>query len=90
MSSTYKLQKTNRLHVMTGLQVTTSLERLKTSLEAIHTRHEVTRKSRLSGGGGGGGQSLGREQESERVGEISNMFDISPTLPDRPGTYNRP
>ena len=66
MNNTYKLQKTNRLHVMTGLQVTTSLERLKTSLEAIQTRHEVTRKSRLSGGGGGGGAE---PRSGTRVGE---------------------
>ena len=50
------------------------------------TRQEVTRTSRLLGGG----QRLGPEQESGRVGEISNMFDILLTLPDRPGNNNRP
>ena len=86
MSSTYKLQKTSRLYVRTGLQVIrTSLEWLQTSLEVIQTRREVTRTSLLPGG-----QSLGREQESGRLGEISNLFDFLPTLPERPRNYNRP
>ena len=55
----------------------------RTNLEVI--RREVTRTSLLQGG-----RSLGREQESRRVGEMSNMFDFLPTQPDKPVKYNRP
>ena len=58
---------------------------IRTSLDVIQTSREVTRTRLLPGG-----RSLGREKESGRVGEISNMFDFLPTLPDRPGNYNRP
>ena len=70
-----KLQKTRLFHVRT------SLERLQKSLEVIRQDMKCLDKPITRG------QSLGREQELERVREISNMFDILPTLPDRPGNY---
>ena len=36
------------------------------------------------------GWGQGREQESRRVGKISNMLDILLTLQDKPGNNNRP
>ena len=57
----------------------------KNKTRELRTRLEVTKTSRFSVG-----QSHGREQESGRVREISNMFDILLTLHDKLGTTTDP
>ena len=59
------------------------LEVIKTRLEVIRTRQDVNRTSPFLGG-----QSHGRDQELDRVSEISNLFDILPTQHGKLGNYN--
>ena len=47
------------------------------------TKLEVTRTSQFPGG-----RSHSWDQQSGRVGEILNMFDILPTQHGKPGNYN--
>ena len=55
-------------------------------MTGVHrTRLEVIRTSWFPGG-----WSHGQEQESGRVSEISNMFDILVTHCNKPENYNRP
>ena len=56
---------------------------IRTRWEVTKTRREVTRTSRFPGS-----RIQGRDQESGRVGEISNMFDIFPTHRPKVGNYN--
>ena len=60
------------------------MEVIRRRLEVIQTRWEMNRMSRFPSGLG-----QGHEQESGRVGEISNMPDILPTLQDKPGNNNQ-
>ena len=66
-------------------RIRTRREVLKTRWEVTKTRWGVTRTSLLLDG-----WSHSQDQDSGRVREISNMFDIFTTHHNMPGNYNGP